>query len=560
MTTVLEQRCADTLDAVRRRERARELKRLMGPTIRIFDGNMNTVEVVRAEDEIDFTEVENDSAAGVLKVDGELPIAQWLWDLKGRKDRGETIDVFIAVDYVGWRWGGRLEDCVLRSDELGNPRVDAIFEHDYAELKARDLWATPSTPAGFQPFKIFMLAGPSDWAAGTALWLNLARAHGNPVGWSGDPISNKTANYQNWPIVVEPFSYAQAVARGTPTGLVLSRFKTWHDACQQMLNDAQITVRVRRYLPGDPLPWIGANIAYGTLVVSFDNTGADLASATSGSLVSGIGQMVRIFLSSVIEGLGGGSLPIESGEQPITGQPPVGHEVPGQIGQISTPYVLYTARSPGLVECEAHLRPAKYKRLTAGGHSAPMVNEVISASIQAIGDALAALPFAPIPPLGGVADALLKPFYTDVILAFMTVYLAHRAAFTSRFGPYELFVEGADQAYTLASTMVMRTAVNATATQFTASMKIIDGAPWWVGAPGDGDMWVGTRVLMQVPGDKSGRIYSERIKKLQLTAKRGQKPTWDPTIGDLAPAEDALVRAWRRMEQLLSGLKQLGLM
>lgn len=562
MSTLLEERCAATLEAVRVAEWQQERKRLAGPRILIYNGYFDLIEDVRCDDEIDFTEIENDTAAGLLKVDGELPIAQWLWDMKGRKDAGDTIDCFIVVDYVGIRWSGRLDDCILRADEMGNPQVEAIWEHDYGQLKARTLWSTPSTPAGFQPFKVFMLAGPTDWACGTALWVNLARAHGNPIGWTGDPLANTTADYRNWPIVVKPFSYAEAVGGDVkvPTGLVLSRFKDWHEACQQLLTDAELTVQVRRYLPGDELPWEGAQISYGALVVSFVRSGGGLSNFATGSLIDGIGQMVSIFLSSLIEGIGGGSLPIETGEQAATGQPEIpAYQVPGYLGtDPRLPYVLYTSDSPGLVGVEAHLRPAKYRRLTSGGHSAPMVNEIIGAAIVAIGDALAMIPG--VPPVGGVAEQLLRPFYTDVILAFMTVYLVNRAAYTSPFGLYELFVEGADQAFTISSTMVMRAAVNSTATQFSAQMQIVDGAPWYVGSRGEGDMEMGTRILMQVPGDQSGRIYSERIRKLQLTAKRGDKPTWAPTVGDIAPSEDPLTRAMRNIARLLSGLKQLGVM
>lgn len=559
--TALEQRCRDIAEAVELAERLQEAKRLAGPTIRLYDGNWRIQDQIRCEDEFDLTEIENDSAGGRLRLDGDLDVAQWLWDLKGRKDRGETIDCFLVVDYVGWRWSGRLDDCILTTDEMGNVIVESLWEHDYGQLKARTLWATPLTPAGFQPFKIYMCAGPTDWALATSLWVNLARAHGNPVGWSGDPVARTDANYQNWPIVLKPFSYGQALAGGVTTGIVLSRFKSWHDAANQMLLDAEVTTRVRRYLPGDELPWPGANLKYGTLVVSFEHTGGGLTNNVTGSLLGGIGQSISIFLSALVEGIGGGSLPIETGDAPLTGQSPIpAYQVPGKLGtDPRRPYVLYTERSPGLVKCEAHLRPAKYKRLTGGGHSAPMVNEIISATINAVGDAVAAL-WSPIPPLGGVADALLKPFYTDVILAFMTVYLNHRAAHTSKWGLYELFVEGMDKAFTISSTMVLRAAVNATATQFSAQMEIVDGAPWWVGSGGDGDMEIGTRILMQVPGDQSGRIYAERIRKLQLTGKRGQLPAWTPTIGALEPTEDPLVRTMRNIEKLISGLKTAGVM
>lgn len=559
--TLLEERCKDTLEAVRAAEWAQSTLRLAGPRIRLFDGHFNLVEDVRCDDEIDFTEVENDTGAGKLTLDGSLEIAQWLWDLRGRLDAGQTINVFIAVDYSGIRWTGRLDDCVLRTDEMGNAVVEAVFEHDYEQLKSRTLWATPSMPASFQPFKIFLMGGPTDWAVATSLWVNLARAHGNPVGWSGDPVSVKTANYQNWPMVIEPFSYSEAVSRGTVSALVLSRFKSWHDACQQLLMDAEVTTRVRRYLPGDPLPWAGANIKYGTLVVSWEHTGGGLSNYTQGGILEGIGQMVRIWLSAFLEGIGAGSLPIETGSQASTGQPEIpAYQVPGYLGtDPKKPYVLYTEDSPGLVSVEAHLRPAKYLRLTAGGHSAPMVNEIIEAGVAAAGDAIAAL-WSPLPPLGGVANALLKPFYTDVFLAFMTVYLGNRAADGGRFGLYEMFVDGADKAYTLSATMVMRAAVLSTATQFSAQMEIVDGAPWWVGGDGKGDIELGSRVLMQVPHDQSGRVYSERIRKLQLTAKRGSKPAWTPTIGDLEPMEDPIVRAMRNVERIISAIKTLGLL
>lgn len=560
MTTALAERCQQIIAATDAHKRDQIAARVYGPTIRLWDGHFNLVEHMRCEDSFSFTEIENGTGTGSLVLDGELDIAQHMWDMKARKDSGETIDMFVTVDYVGTRWSGRLDDTVLRADELGNPVIETIWEHDYEQLKARDLWATPSTPAGFQPIKVFALGGPTDWALGSALWVNFARAHGNPIGWSGDPLANKTADYRNWPIVIEPNSYAEAKARGTNTGVVLSRFKTWHEAAEAMLEDAELTVRLRRYLPGDELPWEGARISYGTLVVSFEYNSGGLSGGVTGSLASGIDQMVRIWLSALVEGMGGGSLPIEEGEQAATGQPiPPAYQQPGYLGSDpGRPYVLYTKDSPGLVGVEAHLKGAKYRRLTSGGHSAPMVNELLEAAVAAIGDALAMIPT--VPPLGGVANALLRPFYTDVILAFMTVYLVNRAGYTSPFGLYERFLAGADKAYTLSSTLVMRAGMRATESQFSAQFRIIDGAPWWMGDKGLGDMHLGTRILMQLPGDNSGRIYSERIRKTVLSGSRGKKPDWDLVLGDLAPAEDALVKVMRQVEKVTSGLKQSGLL
>ncbi|WP_156665519.1 hypothetical protein [Rhodococcus phenolicus] len=560
MATALEQACADGLAAVREREAALAMSRLYAPVIKLWDGNINLQYVVRCENEYDWLDVENDTGTGVIKIDAEYEEAQWLWDIRGRKDRGETIDILATVDYVGRRWSGFLDTVDMETNDLGQSIVTATFLSDYEQLKWRDLWATPTTPAGFQPFKVFMLGGPTDWALGTALKLNLARAHGWPsgMGWN-DPLADGDADYTDWPIVLAPLDYETAATRGTVTGLVLSRFKTWHECAESMLHDADLTVRWRRYMPGDPLPWEGAQVAHGTLVIWFENNSGGLAPTVTGSFWEGVGQLVRIFVSAFSEGLGGGSLPIENSEQSIVGLPPVPeYQVPGYLGtNPKVPFVFYPAGSPGVVSQKASLRLARGHRLTGGGHSMPGINEIIEAAIAAIGDAMAAIPFVPIPPLGGVATALLMPFLEDTILAFMTVYLVNRSQYLSDFSLYEMWVDGADQAYTLSATLVLREAVRATETKYSADMQIIDGAPWLVGATGHGHFDLGNRIFMQTEGDRSGRIEAPRVKSLRLTAGPGRAPGFDIRLGSKDP-QDAFGLILKRIQKLVSGMKMLG--
>lgn len=560
MSSALADRCAAAVAAVDDRRVQMEFERLTAPEIRLWDGLINLQFVVRSENGYKWVDNENDTGQGSIEIDAVHPEAQWLWDIQGRKDRGETIDVLVTVDYVGRRWSGFLDNVKMSTDDLGVSKVTANFLSDYEQLKARDLWATPVTPAGFQPFKTFMLGGPTHWALGTALKLNLARAHGWVSGLNlFDPLADGDADYRDWPIVLKPLSYQQAVGDEVVTGLVLSRFKTFHEAAEAMLHDADITLRWRRYMVGDEPPWPGAQVSYGTLVIWFEDNTSDLAPLTTGSIMDGIGQLVRIWVSALVEGIGGGSLPIENSEQSITGLPEVPeYQEPGYLGtDPRRPYVLYTADAPGLVSQEATIRLARYHRLTGGGHSMPGVNELISAAVQAMGDALAAIPFAPIPPLGGVADALLKPFYEDTILAFMTVYLTYRAQYLSKYSLYEMWVEGADQAYTLSATMVMREAVRATETVYSAEQEIIDGGPWWIGAPGHGHFDLGNRVLTQTRGDRSGRIHAPRVKSLELSAERGKRPSFAIKLGSKDP-EDAFGRAMKRLQKLVSGMKSLG--
>ncbi|WP_027503250.1 Gp37-like protein [Rhodococcus sp. UNC363MFTsu5.1] len=561
MATALEQACADGLAAVRAREAELQAFRLIAPVIKLWSGKKSDQlqYIVRCENEYDWLDNENDTGPGVVKIDADYEEAQWLWDIKGRKDRGETIDVLVTVDYVGRRWSGFLDNVTMATNDLGQSIVTANFLSDYEQLKWRHLWATPSTPAGFQPFKVFMLGGPTDWALGTALKLNLARAHGRPsgMGWM-DPLADGSADYRNWPIVLKPLDYETAATRGTTTGLVLSRFKTFHECAESMLDDADLTLRWRRYMPGDALPWPGAQVAYGTLVVWFENNSGGLTPNTSGGLLEGIGQLIRIFVSALVEGIGGGSLPIENSEQAIVGIPPIPqYQVPGYLGtEPRGPYVFYPAGSPGVVSQSANIKLARGHRLTGGGHSMPGVNELISAAVQALGDALAAIPF--VPPLGGAADALLRPWYEDTLLAFMTVYLINRSTHLSDMSLYELWVDGADQAFTLSATLVLRQAMLATETKYSADMEIVDGAPWLVGAKGFGHFDLGNRILVQTEGDRSGRVEAPRVKSLRLSASVGKAPAFAIKLGSKDPV-DAFGQVLKRIQKLVSGLKQMGL-
>ncbi|MBM4644937.1 hypothetical protein GS464_21185 [Rhodococcus hoagii] len=131
MATVLEQACADGLAAVRAREASLEAFRLLAPVIKLWAGkNSDQLQhVVRCENEYDWLDVENDTGPGVVKIDAEYEEAQWLWDIKGRKDRGETIDVLVTVDYVGRRWSGFLDNVSMDTNDLvsrSSPRTSSV--------------------------------------------------------------------------------------------------------------------------------------------------------------------------------------------------------------------------------------------------------------------------------------------------------------------------------------------------------------------------------------------------------------------------------------------------
>src|SRR5690606_4400667 len=63
---------------------------------------------------------------------------------------------------------------------------------------------------------------------------------------------------------------------------------------------------------------------------------------------------------------------------------------------------------------EFSYKPPTDVGIVSGGHSMPGVNELIKAAVVMAGDLTAMIPG--VPPMGGVADAILAPLYTDTIL------------------------------------------------------------------------------------------------------------------------------------------------
>ncbi|NKU63890.1 hypothetical protein GS891_12295 [Rhodococcus hoagii] len=139
----------------------------------------------------------------------------------------------------------------------------------------------------------------------------------------------------------------------------------------------------------------------------------------------------------------------------------------------------------------------------------------------------------------------------------MTVYLVNRSAHLSHFSLYEMWVDGADQAYTLSATLVLREAVRATETKYSADMEIIDGAPWYVGAKGYGHFDLGNRILVQT--EATGRGGSKHRGEVAAAhASPGKAPTFAIKLGSKDPV-DAFGRVVKRIQKLASGLKAMGM-
>ncbi len=562
MHTLFEQMASDQLSAeceaiwetTIAQERDEWRARNANPILRLWDGEWKLHHLITNEFKGSFEWVDNDTGTGMLELPAECEAAQWLYDMKKRIDSGDKRNVHVTVDYVGARWGGRLEDFSIEETEDGDQIATVTFLHDYENLKWYQVWSNPFLPAAIQFPRVWIMPGPARWSLLTCLFVNLLRDQASLWTLPDDPMNGDKwfdLDQSNWSIVCKPLSFLQDMAAGTMWACPVSRWKTWHDIAKPILQDGELSVRCERYLAGDPPPWPGANLRPGTLVVDIvDKSGTYTGTAHGGSIFDGLVRTVQQVLSDGID-----STFSAFGDTGI----PSDYYVPGQKNtNKKLPYVVVRPGiTPGVESAKFTQTPSKAVQVNTGGHSMPGVNEAISAGIQALGDVLGNL--VQIGSIGGSVDTLLKPFYEDTILAWMSVKSLQRSSTAGWSRYFEYFQDGADKAYTLSSLMVLRAGFWATRTWFSHEIHLLDSLPYMLGDRGQGHMWLSDRIGCTVPGDPLGTIHLDRISKVALSWDEAQfAPDWTITIGDDKKNVDPLVAVMERIESITGGLQDLG--
>ena len=307
----------------------------------------------------------------------------------------------------------------------------------------------------------------------------------------------------------------------------------------------------RRYFDGDPPPWPGANLRNGCIVWDLINkSGWTTGTSFGGNIFEGLfRELINIGADGITENVDQVDDPHVPGE----------YLIPGFKGTIpSMPGVVYReGEHTGIQASEFSHKPATDVGVVAGGHSMPGVNELISAAVQMVGDLTAMIPG--VPPLGGVADAILKPLYTDVFLAFGKWKSPQRAQRLGGSHYHEKWAEGGDRAYTLAFLLAMRAGMWSTRETNRVTLTVADGAPWRIGQRGHGHFFLGDRVAFSVLGMKPGRLFVERVSELTLAWDRDSTPGWQIQIGQ-REAEDPVARMAEDMQDFLGMLQELGVM
>lgn len=548
----LAEQCEQIWSATLEHERKLDAVKAAPPVTLIFDGFQRLQHLLLDVTKLTVSDVENDTGDVQVTLAFDHPVAQWIFDEKGRRARGEGDNVHIDVEKNGVRVSGRLESQRVRT-ERGKQVLEVTFLTDHEDLKWIICRSNPFLPAIFQFPRVFLLAGPAIWVLKTVLFLNLLRIYiWDPATWPvpNDPLSLinlLSLDMSNWDIVVKPTSFLEDMAAGTTWCLFTSRWKTWHDASKMILADAELSVVTRRYRAGDPEPWPGADVKDGAMIVDIvDNSGQMEGTANGGSILDGFTREIRGFAEGFVEDT-----------YEMIADEPAPELFTDFLGTVkSHPGVHFPADAPGMYDTEFAKGPSKGDTMNTGGHSMPGVNEAISAGVQAAGDIVGNM--LQVGSIGGSIDTILKPFYEDTVAAWMTVPLPNRSAHQGSSRYHDFFLDSGGKAYTLSSLMVLRAAVYATKAWSAVTVTAHNTGPYVVGWPGTGHIYKGNRGSFEIPGDDTGELHVERAMKANLEWSRGHFAKWELEFGNSTEDEDPLVELMARVEELKETGKDLG--
>lgn len=528
---------------------------------RLWDGNWDPVGRVADHYGLEFEHKENDSGGLTIDLDPQHYISRWALDIWGRPVK----NIHITVDKDGSRWGGRLKRGELARNSDGRRILRCTFLHDYEELKAVRLWPSPLSPAAVQFPRSWTLLGPAKWALLTSLYINVWRLEGSLWALPNDPLDlaswSDTIDHSRWSMRIMPNSI---LGDTSPWCMVASRMKTWHDVAAPILTAAHLTVECNRWLEGDPLPWAGAKIRNGTLLIDIkDKSGwwNPDGTATHGNLFTGFIRTVQYMTGTDVD--------VTNTVVPApTNDPDDYKRSDGWLGTVpGRPYVTYRDTDlTGIESLTFSWEPATAVQFITGGKSAYGINETMTATIQLIGNYIGML--FTLPTLGDIASTFVTPLIEDTILAWHVVkselrdsekrnpnIFTNQAAGWSKY--WEYMCEGADRGYTLSAFFALRQGHWATREKISHQISVRDGGPWFIGNNGKGHYWLGDAIGCTVRDLPGNVMVTERVTALKYTENRKTRG-WTVTLGDQVTQASPTEVLFTRVKELAAQVDDLG--
>ena len=553
----------------------REKQRLAPVLIRLWDGDYNLRGQVAGERSGSFEFIENDTGTADIVLPLDHHLAKWIMNFRGRAKR----NVHITFDKQGARWAGCMSHYEVVREESGDAYLSVVFLHDYEQAKHILCWANPFLRPELQFPKVWVVFGPAKWCLLLTLFVNLLRLETSLWTLPDNPLDPSewfplSLNISNWRNIVKPFPF---LGDNSAIEVVFSRFRPFHDVAKRILQDSQLTMTCRRYLKGeDPHPFenlrgeLGIGpledlltlipIRHGALVWDIeDNSGWGTETAFGGSLLTGlIRSVVNIASDGTMEGVD-----IFTGDPTFPGE----YYSPWFMGTSpQAPWVVFEdGKYTGVKSSKFKYTECTDTSFVTGGQSMPGVNEAISASINIGGDVLTSFINSQLaslgaiggaidlPPLGGLMDAVAKPFYENVFMAFMEVPTLRAIGMSLPIAGLEDIITGvgdfhyyegwadAEKAFTISAASAILSKMFQTRAFTSHEFKVSDAAPYYIGERGYGHFWLGGRVGKTVQDfPVPDTVFVERVNKLEYEWDEDGPKGWSITTGTRPPNDPAL--------------------
>jgi hypothetical protein len=561
---------------------------------RFWDGDYTLRGEVAGELGGDFEDVENDTGTAMLRMPLGHYLSKWVMNHRGRMKR----NVHVTFDKQGTRWSGFMDHYKVVRNARGEAYLEITFLADFEHCKHILVWCNPFLRPELQFPKAWFIFGPAKWCLLMTLFVNLLRLETSLWTLPDDPLDPKewmglSFMPRHWRQIVKPFPF---FADNSTTTIVWGRFKSFFDVAKKVLDDSQLTLTCRRYLHNEDehpfatlkgaMGWDRIEdlfelvpLRHGCLVWDIeDNSGWGSETAFGGSLLTGFARAVmNIAADGTTEGID-----VFTGDPTFPGE----YWCPGFLGtRPQAPWVVYEEGPyTGIESSEFTYYEATDTSFVGGGHSAPGVNEAISSAINIGGDILTSFINSQLaslgavggaidlPPLGGMIDAVAKPLYENVFFAFqewptlrasgLPLPIAGLEDLQSSLGDFHLY-EGLvefEKAFTLSAFAATRARIFATRARTAHVMKVSDAAPYYVGANGYGDIWVGQRAgttVLEFPIPFT--VFVERLKKAKYEWGKDGPKGWALEFGIREPADPGM-KALEWIRNFNQAMGELGIL
>lgn len=452
-------------------------------------------------------------------------------------------DVTNPHDFMA-RWGGWIDDIddIVEAGQPTRTVLKCTSFRDHPNFVS--VAANPIFPPEVQAPKIFMNGGPTAWTCASTAFINLFRIytlngfHPIPRNLFAPKTWLENLHILNWPIQVMPMV---PLLDQTRWCVLSSRWKSLEEAQAPLLKDAGVTCRAYTWLPTDPAPYtmFGPELAElfrpkrACIILSYeDNSGVG---GPTGTLIDGAMNLIAAtlddFLASTI-------IPLDQDGDGIPD--PFIRKLLG-VAPKPSPYTYRDAEHGGIRKSTMSIHKRRAVTILTGGKSPAWLNQAISFMIryglaqlsQVISYGLGAYQQYGVNGL----DNLYQGQLDDVFLPFMQ----WRNPFASaKAGPYarnEFMASGSGSAYTVSSIQAIADGDHKNRAYVSFNQDVGDVAPFVI----DKDFGLGHRVNVE----RSEILYTEQVKGIRRTLKRGEPCRPTLLVGDDTREEDGLLRAFR---------------